>query len=120
MPYKDPERNRAYAKEWRKRFPDRHKRNRTNYKLRSRYDITPEELKDLKILQNNLCLGCYKEVPLCVDHCHETGLVRGLLCRRCNAAIGLAQEDLQILKNLVSYLESRRLGDAEGKGNPSP
>ena len=41
---------------------------------------------------------------LSVDHNHETGKVRGLLCSRCNSAIGLMKENLKCLRNAINYL----------------
>ncbi len=43
-----------------------------------------------------------------VDHCHETGVVRGLLCGNCNVFIGLAKEDVQTLAKAIDYLERSR------------
>lgn len=43
---------------------------------------------------------------LAVDHDHETGLVRGLLCRRCNQAIGLLNEDRNLLQRMIGYISS--------------
>lgn len=45
---------------------------------------------------------------LCIDHCHKTGLIRGLLSHRCNKIIGLAEDDPQLLHNLAEYLEDNR------------
>ncbi len=42
---------------------------------------------------------------LCVDHCHITGLVRGLLCGRCNTAIGLLRNDPTVTRQAANYLE---------------
>lgn len=39
-----------------------------------------------------------------VDHCHETGKVRGFLCRRCNSVLGLVNDDQAILGKLAKYL----------------
>ena len=41
---------------------------------------------------------------LAVDHDHDSGCVRGLLCRRCNKAIGLLREDIDIFASAISYL----------------
>jgi len=41
----------------------------------------------------------------CVDHDHKTGLVRALLCHRCNTAIGLFGENVELLKLAIQYLE---------------
>lgn len=46
-----------------------------------------------------------KKIRLAVDHCHTTGRIRGLLCHRCNVLLGLAKDDLGILKSAAGYLE---------------
>jgi len=45
------------------------------------------------------------EEGLCVDHCHETGQIRGVLCRRCNRAIGQLGDNLEAVRKAVAYLE---------------
>jgi len=55
-----------------------------------------------------LALGSFCEVcgganRLCVDHDHETNLVRGLLCTACNSALGLLKEDVKIMESLIDY-----------------
>jgi hypothetical protein len=68
--------------------------------------------------QDGLCMVCQKpgaklwdEVPahkkLCVDHCHTTGEVRGLLCRKCNSVLGLANDDPKVLMGAINYLLPR-------------
>jgi len=43
---------------------------------------------------------------LVIDHCHTTGIVRGMLCHNCNRALGLMQDNTSVLKKAISYLES--------------
>ena len=42
---------------------------------------------------------------LCLDHCHEKGTVRGLLCNRCNRALGLVGDNVGLLRAMAEYLE---------------
>lgn len=43
---------------------------------------------------------------LSVDHCHITGNIRGLLCRHCNAGLGLFKDNIELLEKALSYLKS--------------
>jgi hypothetical protein len=49
---------------------------------------------------------------LSVDHCHDTGKVRGLLCHRCNRAIGLLDDDPAVLRKAINYLLPHKEGAA--------
>ena len=49
---------------------------------------TEDPLARLRLYQDGLCAICQQRRPLVVDHCHETDLVRGLLCYRCNTMEG--------------------------------
>ena len=78
---------------------------------RRTYGITPEDYNTLLSKQGYKCFGCgstssnEKLDRLFIDHCHTTGKVRGLLCQGCNFAIGAVKDDIQVLKNLIQYLE---------------
>ena len=71
------------------------------------YGITPDALCALIKQQNNQCAICgtvfTKEFH--VDHCHITNIVRGLLCEKCNLALGLFKDSPAILRSAISYLE---------------
>ena len=69
-------------------------------------NFTVEEYRDLFEKQSGLCAICKKssKINLAVDHCHETGRVRGLLCTRCNLGLGCFSDDPEQLKIAISYL----------------
>jgi hypothetical protein len=81
--------------------------------LKSRYGLDYEWFMKTLEDQNNSCKICAVELVLdfnssnraCVDHNHETGKVRGILCNHCNRAIGLLRDDVKILNNALRYLE---------------
>lgn len=81
-----------------------------NWNLEKNYGLTLDEFKKLEAEQNGTCLVCgsgpngrYAQ-NLVVDHNHETGKIRGLLCDTCNRAIGLLGDDPELLEKAASYL----------------
>ena len=78
--------------------------------LKYRYDITLEEYEAMYANQNCKCAICKKDYQLggskglYVDHDHKTMEVRGLLCNKCNSAIGQLQECKHILTEAIKYL----------------
>ena len=77
------------------------------------FGISLSEYSTLLESQMCVCAMCGKDETennqrLCVDHCHETGKVRGLLCNTCNTGLGLLQDNTQILENGISYLRKHR------------
>jgi Recombination endonuclease VII len=71
-----------------------------------RYGISPAEYDALLAKQNGACAICRRHVKgrLCVDHCHVTGMVRGLLCKECNGALGYLKDDQASLVAALAYL----------------
>lgn len=72
------------------------------------YGITPEDYQQMMDEQEGKCVLCREECSsgqrLSVDHNHDTGKVRGLLCRNCNRGLGLLKEDPSVLLRAIEYL----------------
>lgn len=86
------------------------KEKRRNNRLLSLYGLTTKEYEDMLVSQAYCCAACNTHqlelsVPLNVDHNHETGQVRGLLCGNCNRALGLIKDSAETLSNLIKYLQ---------------
>jgi hypothetical protein len=108
--------NRAYRAEHRDRLnAERRDKWRSDADLRARhsgarlsrnYGLSRKEHRRLLDEQNGVCAVC--KLPsrraLCVDHCHATRRVRGLLCDKCNTALGLLGDDVRRLLAAVAYL----------------
>lgn len=108
----DPE----YAERMRLKGRERHKRNPDKSRrgnLKANYGITLEEYENLYNKQDGKCLICEQSFPnrgkngLVVDHCHNEGHIRGLLCAKCNKGIGQFDDDIQKLHNAIKYLTRR-------------
>lgn len=73
-----------------------------------KYGITGEEFRQRLAQQHykcSVCGGDGSDKNLSVDHSHETGKIRGLICNSCNMALGNVKDSIEILKNLITYLE---------------
>jgi hypothetical protein len=124
MPFADPAKKRAYdksygdarkaaraarSKAWRDANPDRQRAHQRRHHLKRKFDLSLEEYDALMAKQGGRCAICgtTDTAPwdwFCVDHCHTSGAVRGLLCRACNTCIGQAQDDPEILRKAIHYL----------------
>jgi hypothetical protein len=118
------EKNAAYAKkhssEIKKRKALNYRKNiienRENVILKT-YNITIEKYKEIIAKNNGKCWICNKEEtvknkttndvrPLCIDHNHENGNIRGALCSRCNKALSLYSDSPELLEAAAKYLRS--------------
>jgi hypothetical protein len=120
----------AQKEKWAKENPDRvaatnalarlrRKRKCMAVQLRRNYDFTLADYDALWTAQAGRCAICGRSsgnesgYRLAVDHCHQTGIVRGLLCNRCNSALGYFGDSAKRLRKAAKYLENWR-----GKTNP--
>ena len=72
-----------------------------------RYGLTRETYAALLIAALGQCAICgSRENTLCIDHCHQTGHVRGLLCGNCNRALGGFQDNAHLLSLAAVYLRT--------------
>ena len=98
------------AREKRKKFPDAQRNSRLKYL----FGITVADYNVMHEAQGGVCAICGKPESwklkgkpqrLAVDHDHETGKVRALLCRVCNVTLGSVEEDTNRLSKMIEYLE---------------
>ncbi|MFF7885026.1 endonuclease VII domain-containing protein [Streptomyces sp. NPDC020794] len=73
--------------------------------LKRQYGLTEAERDEMVASQMGLCVICLKAPAVHVDHCHETGRVRGVLCFNCNSAIGKLGDDPDAVRRAAAYLE---------------
>jgi hypothetical protein len=119
--YARDEEYRARLSEHSRKYYQAHKhdiarRTRTK-RLQKHYGLSDEEYDTLLARQGGACAICRRRLRgrLCVDHCHSTGLVRGLLCRKCNLGLGCLVDDAASLISAFAYLAYRMTeGDKAG------
>ena len=131
MPYKDPAKKKKkdfeYTKQWRIDNREEYLAKRREYKrkysqteagrlqrrkevLKHLYGITLEQYDEKLAEQHNCCAICGTLVPghnhkhFSVDHDHENGKIRGLLCHYCNRGLGFLRDDIKIVENTLNYL----------------
>lgn len=98
-------------KAWREANPSRWERSAWKSHLKRKYGITPERYEEILASQGGLCAICFRKPDdprgfrPHLDHDHETGHVRGILCRPCNKGLGMFADQLAVLRSAVEYLE---------------
>jgi hypothetical protein len=109
--YKDgPERQQA-NQAIQKRFRDKeralyNKLGIPKSKLVKTYFASPEECAELINRQDSICPICKLKKTLNIDHCHKTNTFRGMVCRQCNAMLGLSYDNVEILASAIKYLNT--------------
>ncbi|MFZ3556307.1 endonuclease VII domain-containing protein [Streptomyces sp. BH055] len=73
--------------------------------LKRQYGITEAERDELVAAQVGVCCICLDAPAVHVDHCHETGRVRGVLCFSCNAALGQFRDRPDAIRRAAAYVE---------------
>lgn len=98
------EKQALYTKKHYQERKARYKESKRLYRF-TQYGINEKDFLKMSRKQEGRCGICNK-VPdtLCIDHNHDTGQVRGLLCRKCNSAIGKLYDDPEIILNAYYYL----------------
>jgi len=122
MPYADPAKARAknretyykrheYYKAQKAQWAREHPEYAQKQALKRRYGMTPDDVKALLESQGGVCALCQKALEwpaekrtTHVDHCHDTGRVRGILCNKCNTSIGAGRDKPEFIKRLIAYL----------------
>lgn len=100
----------ASKKAWQAKNKAKHRMHNAAYRRR-KYGLTLEDFDKLLAAQKGLCKICQQPMkPAAVDHCHSTGRVRGLLCRKCNVGLGMFRDNPSLLRSAARYLgKARRL-----------
>lgn len=96
------------TKEQNKRYNQKYSNYRRNQQYLKRYGVTREYYLKLLDLYNHQCAICKskatKKHPLHLDHCHITGKIRGIICYKCNVALGYFQDSIPNLVAAINYL----------------
>lgn len=123
----NPDRYRATRRAWEKDNQELAIKRRIN-RLRKRYKISRQQVEELLEKQSFMCLICgvkfhspFDKNPTeettkpVVDHDHRDGHVRGILCSACNVALGLLNDDTEIIRAAYNYLKRDRANTVTSK-----
>lgn len=108
--------NKGHIKEYNRKYRKRNRsaewlRNKSDYAMQKTYGISLDDYDEMLEQQGGVCKICGSDTPskrtgrFFIDHCHDTGKVRGLLCMRCNSAIGFLNDDPALLRKAIEHLE---------------
>ena len=120
-----------YSRKWNLSHPDaarthlQNRKNKPDFKIKQRernlkksWGLSSREYSELLLAQGSRCAICFSLDPsdasggrdkhFHVDHCHATGKIRGLLCGRCNKAVGLVKDSVETALQMALYLERNR------------
>lgn len=107
-----------YQRKWQKNQREKNPDVIKGYKLKESFGISIEEYNQMLFKHDNKCAICSKpEIAkfkgkikaLAVDHCHETGKIRGLLCSGCNTALGKFKDSIELLIKAANYLKAQEI-----------
>jgi hypothetical protein len=100
----------SWCKQCLKKHAEKYKERSKATRRKREFGITDKEYNNLYNKQSGVCAICGREESeiqqksLCVDHCHNTGKIRGLLCHSCNVGLGRFEDDINRLQSAIKYL----------------
>ena len=75
--------------------------------MRRKFKLTEQQYAEL--MKNENCQICDKVLDKkCIDHCHSSNKVRGILCNNCNTALGLVGDNVSVLEEMIKYLQKHQ------------
>jgi len=98
---------------WQRRYREDNRKALSDGERKRKFGISPDRYAEMFNSQSGLCAICNqpetatrlgKVKALAVDHCHNTGVIRGLLCADCNTGIGKLKENIDIFQSAIQYL----------------
>ena len=103
----------AIGLEWKKANKTKHTRSSRQSYLKNKYNVTMEWYEAKLEEQKGLCAICScnsselrgSDAMFCVDHCHNTGQPRALLCHKCNTGIGMLKDNPILVARAWTYLQ---------------
>lgn len=106
----NPEKVRANSRTWAKANAEQEKIRHRAKSLKKNTGATVEQYNQMFTDQNGNCAICNNNqsqfpIRLAVDHCHNTGKIRGLLCMLCNTALGRFNDDAEMILKAYNYLK---------------
>ena len=106
-----------YVKNSKLNNPERMASERRRGMLKRNYGLTVEQYNEMLESQGNGCAICGSETGgrkdvtrLAVDHCHNSGQIRGLLCVNCNNGLGRFKDSIELLEKAIDYLAEIKKG----------
>ena len=113
---------RAANKKWALENPEKARYHSRKKLLSKNYNMSIEAHDALFASQGFSCGACGSPSPnskkgWSTDHCHKTGVVRGIVCHHCNIGIGHAKDSIETIKKWISYLERYTNDAAVDAGN---
>lgn len=119
------ERQKARGREWYEKNKDKKQAQNKAWKdnnlskfreinLKYRFGITLQDFENQLISQDYKCAICEihadeLDYNMVIDHCHATGSLRGLLCKKCNFALGLLDDKIENFEKAINYLKSCKI-----------
>lgn len=101
-------------------YRERKRKRQSELYFKNKYNLSIDDYEKIVMSQNFACLICGRhqdelEQKLFVDHDHETGRVRGLLCSSCNSLLGYSKDNISILESAIEYLVKNLPEESEGE-----
>jgi hypothetical protein len=106
----------AYQNKWIDENKDKKAKSNASWYYRTKHNITYEEFIERAAKQNNKCALCsidltfdkIQDSKAVMDHCHTTGVKRGVLCYACNLGLGKFKDNIEALQKSVNYLKEHQ------------